>query len=94
MVTNEDGTAADIDGYTAKAQIRRAVADQEPEVAVEITTLVESPLINLSIPHTQTVALQGRYVWDLQIVSPTGGITTIVAGKVKLTPEVTRNGSS
>lgn len=84
------GTPADITGYTAKAQIRRAVADAEPEVAVEITTVVSSPQINLSIPHEQTALLNGRYVWDLQLTSPSGGVTTIIRGKAIVTAEVTR----
>ncbi len=83
-------TPADIAGYTAEAQIRRAVADEDDEVVVEITTVVSSPQINLSIPHSVTETLSGRYVWDLQITSPTGGITTICRGKVVVTAEVTR----
>ena len=88
---NQDGTASDITGHTASAQIRRAVADEEPEVTVEIETTVIPPnQIVLAIPHAQTEALSGEYVWDLQLTSPGGMITTVVAGKVKLTQEVTR----
>jgi hypothetical protein len=89
-VLNEDGTPADISTFTAKAQIRRSIADSDPVVVVEITTVVASPLVNLSIPHTVTATLSGSYVWDLQLTGPSGGITTILKGRAKVEPEVTR----
>ena len=91
FITNADGTPADIDGYTAQAQIRRDVADEARRVEVEITTTVESPNVTLSIPHAQTQLLTASsYVWDLQLTSPTNGIVTVLAGAVVVTREVTR----
>ena len=89
-VKNEDGTPADIDGYTAQAQIRRAVADADPVVVVEIGCEVQSPLVLLSIPHAETEQLSGRYTWDLQLTTTEAQILTILAGKVIVTSEVTR----
>lgn len=89
-VRNEDGTPADLTGYTAQSQIRRAVADAEPEIAVQITTTVVSPNVLLSIPRIETEPLQGRYTWDLQLTTDGNQIITIMAGKVIVTPEVTR----
>jgi hypothetical protein len=89
-VRNADGTPADISGYTALAQIRRAPADADSVVVQTMTTVVASPNINLSLTNAQTQALTGRYVWDLQIISSTGAITTILAGRVTVTAEVTR----
>ena len=89
-VTNVDGTPADLTGYTAQAQIRRAVADTDPVVVAEIATLIAGNIVNLSVAHAVTVALSGRYVWDLQLISGAGTITTIAAGKVPITQEVTR----
>jgi len=79
-----------IAGYSAKAQIREAVADAAPDVVVEMATIVESPYIRLSIPAIQTVNLCNGYVWDLQVTSPEGGITTLLQGAVRVTQEVTR----
>ena len=89
-VYNADGTPADITDYTARAQIRRAVADAEPVVTAEFTAVVQSPEIQLSLSHDVTAVLGGRYVWDLQIVSEAGTVTTILAGKVIAIAEVTR----
>jgi hypothetical protein len=78
-------------GYTAQAQIRESVADESPAVLIEIGTAVVSPLIVLSIPRDQTVELcGGNYVWDLQLTAADGTVTTILAGAVRVTPEVTR----
>lgn len=90
LVSNADGTPADLTGYTAQSQIRRLVADADPVVVVEIGTTVVSPNVILSIPHLETETLQGRYVWDLQLTTPDDQIMTIIAGKVILTSEVTR----
>jgi hypothetical protein len=88
-VRNADNTPADISNYTAQSQIRRAVADEDPVVVVNITTTIISPFVVLSIPHAQTALLTGRYVWDLQLTSNTDAITTIVSGKVIAQPQVT-----
>lgn len=90
IVRNSDGTPADITGYTALAQIRRASADTDPVIAAEFTTAVTSPLINISLTPAQTVALAGQYQWDLQIVSPADVVTTILAGRVRVTAEISR----
>jgi hypothetical protein len=89
-VTLDGTTPADITGYTAQAQIRRAVADADPEVAATITCTVQSPEVLLSIPHAVTATLTGKYVWDLQLTSPEGMVKTVMAGKVSVTQEVTR----
>jgi hypothetical protein len=86
----EGSKPADITGYTAQAQIRRDVADNAPEVAVEITTVVTSPYITLSILHDVTATMSGIYVWDLQIINTDGAIETILTGQVRVTQEVTR----
>ena len=91
IVTVNGGQPPDvIAGYTAKAQIREGIADEYPDVAAEITAEVASPVINLIIPRDVTVNLCGQYVWDLQITDPAGVVSTILAGNVVVTPEVTR----
>lgn len=89
-VKDSTGAAADLTGYAAAAQIRKRVADFEPEVTVEIETVVASPNVYLSIPKTITETLKGQYVWDLQLTSDTGVVTTVLMGKVNVLQEVTR----
>jgi hypothetical protein len=90
-VDNDDGTPADLTGYTTKAQIRRTVADSAPTVEAElITALVTPSQIKLELPHAITGTLGGSYVWDLEITSPAGIVVTILAGDVIVRKEVTR----
>lgn len=85
------GTPPNLTGYIAQAQIRVGPADTNPQVVVEITTAVILPnFVSLSIPAAVTVGLSGLYVWDLQLVSSAGMITTVLAGGVVVTAEVTR----
>jgi len=90
-VYDDSGAAADLTGFTAEAQIRRDVADLDPEVAAEITTEIVLPnIIVLSLLHGVTALLSGNYVWDLELTSPNGAVQTILSGTVVVTPEVTR----
>ena len=83
--------ASVLNGYTAQAQIRQGPADDNTSIICTIATTIVSPNINLSIPHAQTAQLTaGPYAWDIQITSPTGQITTLLAGRVLITKEVTR----
>lgn len=95
-IWNGDGTAADITGWVPQAQIRRAVADADPEVLIEITCVLEPPnTITLSIHHDLTKTLEGgRYVWDLQLTSPNDAIVTVLAGRAIVTAEVTRDAAA
>jgi hypothetical protein len=90
-VTDGSGTSADLTGYTPQAQIRLGPADTNSIVVVEIVTSLTLPnTINLSIPHSITTQLSGLYAWDLQLIKPDASIETILAGKVQVTLEVTR----
>ena len=90
-ISNGGGTL-DLTGYAAQAQIRTDYADQGGTVAAEIQITPDWPALTLAldIPHDVTATLAGNYVWDLQIVAPDGAITTILAGEVSVTQEVTR----
>jgi len=77
-------------GYSALAQIRSGPADSNPAVIVAIQTAIASPYVNLLIPHDQTIALKGKLVWDLQLTAPDGTITTVLAGSVFPTLEISR----
>jgi len=91
FVANIDGTPADLTGWTAKAQLRRGPADAAPEVEHEIAATVQPPqTVLLSIPHAATTLLTSRYAWDLDLISPTGQIVTVLQGAAIIDAEVTR----
>jgi hypothetical protein len=90
-VSGNAGAPVDLTGYTAQAQIRLGPADANAIVVVEmIATIVPPNAVNLSIPHAITCQLSGCYVWDLQLKSSGGAISTVLAGSVVVTREVTR----
>ena len=92
-VRNQDGSLADISTFTAKAEIRDGYAETGAVVLAEIVATVASPVVKLTLGHTQTtssVLPSGRYVWDCQLVSSGGKITTIAAGEAVVDPEVTQ----
>jgi hypothetical protein len=90
-VNDGSGTSPDLTGYTPQAQIRLGPADTNSIVVVEIAATLNLPnTINLSIPRSITTQLSGGYSWDLQLIKPDATIETILAGKVQVTLEVTR----
>jgi hypothetical protein len=93
-VLNEDGTTANLTGYTAQAQIRTGPADQSKYVMAEMTCAVALPnTVSLSLTHAQTLGLQDFfYVWDLQLITNQNMTVTIIRGQVNVTAEVTREG--
>jgi len=90
VIVNNGGSTVDLTTYTITAQIRRDVADNSPAVACEMDIEVDGNQILLSLDHDATAQLSGDYVWDLQLVDPTGKVDTILAGGVCVTQEVTR----
>ena len=88
---NDDGTDADLTGYSALAQIRTDVADVAPEVIAQLVIIIELPkTIRLSLPHAITETMTEDYIWDLQLSDSAGIRTTPMGGDVRVTLEVTR----
>lgn len=93
QVTAADGTVQDLTGYGVAAQIRMGFADDEEEVVADLNPTITEPetgLIGLSVPSAITTGMNGRYVWDIQLTSPDGIVTTVLWGDVITIQEVTR----
>ena len=93
-VTIEDGegSALDLTGYTALAQIRKTY---QSTTATAFTSTFDSDrttgLITISLTDSQTSALEeGRYVYDLLITDVSGTKTRVVEGIVTVNPSVSR----
>lgn len=93
----DNGSPADLTGYTARMQIRPSVSDAT--VLAEYTTANNMLVINtgdstvtIAVPSSETEAYTGWVtgVYDLEIVSSTNDAIRISEGWVKVTPQVTR----
>ena len=89
----------DLDGYTARMQVRRLIEDVN--YMIEITTenggidvepLGEQGRIDLTMTAVQTAALDSDGVYDLEIIDTgsTGTVSKVIKGTFTLVPEVTR----
>jgi hypothetical protein len=82
------GGPMDLTGITAKSQIRATAADTN--ILATLTPTIAGNVITLKLSHTDSAKLPLQCVWDMQITDAAGNITTLVAGKVTVAPEVTR----
>jgi hypothetical protein len=86
LVTNDDGSAFDLTGYTVAAQIRKSYSSSTATVADPST----AGQINLSLTATQTGTLEeGRYVYDVEVTSGVT-VTRVIEGLVTVSPQVTK----
>lgn len=88
-ITDENGDAIQLSGYTASSQIRKWYTSTK---YVEFTTAVNSDIgvITLSLTANQTALLTaGRYVYDVEITDNVT-ISRIVEGIITVNPNVTR----
>jgi hypothetical protein len=90
-LTDDNGDALGLDGFTANAQLRKwYTSSNSTAFATSINT--SSGQISLSLTANQTGLLTaGRYVYDVELTqSSTNAISRVVEGIVTVTPQVTR----
>lgn len=88
-LTDENGDALNLIGYTANSQIRKWYTSTN-SVSFSTSTNTSTGTVTLSLTSNQTSALTaGRYVYDVEISDGTT-ISRIVEGIVTVTPNVTR----
>lgn len=85
-VTDSLDQPVDLTDATATAQIRASAGAADPPEAT-FTATTETNVIRLHLPANESAKLHGSAVWDCQIATP--DITTLVAGTVAVTQQVT-----
>jgi len=89
-LTDENGDALDLSGYSANSQIRKHYTSSN-SVAFTVSVNAIAGVITLSLSANQTSNLtSGRYVYDVEIADASNTISRIVEGIVTVTPQVTR----
>ena len=88
-VTDTDGTALEMTGYTAAGQIRKTYSSSTASGTFTTAIAAASGQVTLSLTDTETSAIPaGRYVYDLTITSASSITTRVVEGQINVTPMV------
>jgi hypothetical protein len=82
-----NGLATDLTGYTARGQVRKTYSSLTSYKIVTTIVNPESGSIEISLSNVTTSAMKaGRYVYDIEVVSPTGIIRRVVEGQLEVMP--------
>ena len=94
LTIKELGSAKDLTGYSARAQMRSTRT--ATSIAASFTCTVLSPptngIVKMQLANAVSSALTaGRYIYDLEIhTSGNAVVRRLIQGEVTLNPEVTR----
>ena len=93
-VTDTDGTAFDLTGYTAAAKMAKGYASTQTRVIITaaINNDPTTGIITLSLTADQTKALDApaRYVYDVEITKTSDStVTRVIEGLITVSPDVT-----
>jgi hypothetical protein len=89
-LTDENGDALNLNGYSANSQVRKWYSSSNAAAVFSTSINVVSSIVTISLTANQTSNLvAGRYVYDVEL---NDGSTTsrIVEGIITVTPQVTR----
>ena len=90
-LTNQDGTAMNLAGYTVKSQFRKSY---QSSTAVDFTASVynaSAGQVRLQLePEDTTDIKAGRYLYDVEVTSLTNAKFRVLEGIIVVTPEITK----
>jgi hypothetical protein len=89
-LTDDDGDAISLVGYTAAAQIRKHYTSTNA-ISFSTSILESNGQITISLTTTQTNSMtSGKYVYDIEIISSANVVSRVLEGILTITPGVTR----
>ena len=93
---DKDGNPVDITGATIWFTVKKSPADDDSLAVIqkEITTHINPTggISSFTIEHLDTNNLELiSYYYDIQLVDAGGNVTTVIYGKFKLLPDITRS---
>lgn len=90
-LTNQDGTAMNLTGYTVASQFRKSF---QSSTATSFTASIYDAAtgkIRLQLSPTTSSAIKaGRYLYDIELTSGAGEKSRALEGLVIITPEITK----
>lgn len=88
-VTDDDGNALDLSGYTGAAQIRKHYTSSN-SVSFNVSISAATGEVTLSLTANATSNIvAGRYVYDCELTNA-GTVSRVLEGIVTISPQVTR----
>ncbi len=91
-VKDSTGSALDLTGYTATANMALGYASTRTRTALTIAFNSDRTTggVTMSLTATQTAALEApaRYVFDLDITDSSGTVTRVIEGLMTIRPNV------
>lgn len=88
---NQDGSVLNLTGFTVASQFRKSYQSSSATNFTVTIFSAEQGKIRMQLPAATTSALlPGRYLYDVEITSPTNERKRALEGIVVLTPEITR----
>ena len=88
-VLNDAGTPINLDGWTARGQIRITYRDPMPAYQLDLTC--SGTNVELVVPAEDSSGWQWRHgVYDVELIDVDGVPTRLMQGNVTVSPEVTR----
>lgn len=88
-VNNPDGSPANLTGATALAQIRATASLTSPVLAT-FTATISGNVISLHLTSAMSTNLPPSCVYDCQMTDVSANVTTLIAGKITVTPQVSQ----
>jgi hypothetical protein len=93
LVVNEDSTAKDLTGYSARAQIRNTKGSST--LSGSFTCTIPSATdgeVKMELPNATSSGMSaGKYYYDLELYTSNNALVQrLMQGTIILTPEVTR----
>ena len=90
-VTSSTGSALDLTDYSVASQMRKSHKSSTYHSFTASVYDATNGKIRLQLTDEQSGAIpEGRWLYDVEIESPSGSRTRVLEGVVTVTPEITR----
>ena len=90
-VTASNGQALDLTSYTVASQMRKSYSSSTVYAFTASIYDAVNGKIRLQLTNTQSEAIPaGRWLYDVEITSPSGTKTRVVEGIVTVNPQITQ----
>lgn len=90
LTVDEDGLPSPLTGYAYRCQVRKKYDDPAPLTEADVEIDEPGGVVTFRFPRTETQALKGKYVYDVEETDPDGVLTTPFVGNLTSWPDVTR----